>query len=112
MVKNYLKLFEKCVDTVGKNSDNHSIGTKQRKTEIMLYKVKDIIHENGRFWVLRDKRAYTVMVSGITHSIGESAYPLTNDGLSIAKYRCNYLIKRHDTDDKVDTLFLKLSSKG
>ena len=50
-MKNYLNLFEKCVDTVGKNSDNHSIGTKQRKTEIMSYKEKDIIHENGRFWV-------------------------------------------------------------
>ena len=77
----------------------------------MTYKVKDIIHENGRFWVLRDKRAYTVMVSGSTHSIGESAYPLTEDGLSIAKHRCDYLAKRYGTDDKVNTLFLKLSSK-
>ena len=78
----------------------------------MTYKEKDIIHENGRFWVLRDKRTYTVMVSGITHSIGESAYHLNDDGLSIAKHRCNYLAKRYDTGDKVDTLFLKLSSKG
>ena len=77
----------------------------------MTYKVKDIIHENGRFWVLRDKRAYTVMVSGSTHSIGESVYPLNDDGLSIAKFRCDYLAKRYDTGDKVDTLFLKLSSK-
>ena len=71
-MKNYLNLFEKCVDTVGKNSDNHSIGTKQRKTEIMSYKVKDIIHENGRFWVLKDKRVYVVLVSGVTHSIKEA----------------------------------------
>ena len=39
-MKNYLKLFEKCVDTVGKNSDNHSIGTKQRKT--VMQTLKDI----------------------------------------------------------------------
>ena len=77
----------------------------------MTYKEKDIIHENGRFWVLKDKRAYTVMVSGITHSINESAYHLNDDGLSIAKFRCDYLAKRYGTGDKVDTLFLKLSSK-
>ena len=74
-------------------------------------KEKDIIHENGRFWVLKDKRVYVVLVSGVTHSIKESAYPLNDDGLSTAKFRCDYLAKRYDTGDKVDTLFLKLSSK-
>ena len=77
----------------------------------MSYKEKDIIHENGRFWVLRDKMAYTVMVSGSTYSIGESAYPLTEDGLSIAKHRCDYLAKRYGTDAEVDTLFIRLSTK-
>lgn len=31
---------------------------------------KDIVHENGKFWVLRDKDAYCVMKSGVTHSEG------------------------------------------
>ena len=40
MVKNYLKLFEKCVDTVGKNSDNHPIETEHRKP--VMQTLKDI----------------------------------------------------------------------
>ncbi len=39
-MKNYLKLFEKCVDTVGKNSDNHSIATEHRKP--VMQTLKDI----------------------------------------------------------------------
>ena len=27
----------------------------------------DIMHENGNFWVLRDKSGYLVLRSGITH---------------------------------------------
>lgn len=57
----------------------------------MSYKEKDIKHEAGNFWVLDTGKAYAVMVSGVTHSISESAYERTDDGLSIAVARCNYL---------------------
>lgn len=61
----------------------------------MSYRVEDIAHEAGRYWVLRDRKqkCYTVFKSGITHSIGDSAYPLTADGLSLAKARADYLNK-------------------
>lgn len=55
---------------------------------------QDIIHENGDYWVLKDKTAYVVFQTGITHSTSDSAYPLTADGLSIAIARCNYLAMR------------------
>lgn len=56
----------------------------------------DIAHEVGDFWVARDRRhrQYVVYRTGITHSIADSAYALTEDGLSIAKARCDYLAKR------------------
>ncbi|QCJ72219.1 hypothetical protein MNY66_16470 (plasmid) [Moellerella wisconsensis] len=60
---------------------------------------KDIVHENGKFWVLRDKDAYCVMKSGVTHSVGDSAYALTKDGLSIAIARCDYLAGRAESTE-------------
>lgn len=60
----------------------------------MSYREKDIKHENGRYWVLDTGRAYAVMVSGVTHSESESAYERTDDGLSIAVARCDYLANR------------------
>jgi hypothetical protein len=58
----------------------------------------DIMHESpcGRFWVGRDKesRAYVVYRVGITHSTADSGYAMTDDGLSIARARCDYLAKR------------------
>ena len=56
--------------------------------------VKDIKHENGMFWVASTKNAYVVMAVGLTHSKSESAYDKSEDGLSIAVARCNYLAKR------------------
>lgn len=50
----------------------------------------DIVHECGDFWVLADRKAYRVMQNRVTHSIEDSAYPRTADGLSIAKARANY----------------------
>jgi len=47
-------------------------------------KEKNIVHENGAFWVLREKGAYYVMKTGATHSESESAYHPNDDGLSIA----------------------------
>ena len=53
----------------------------------------DILYENGNFWVMRGKGCYYVMRSGITHSESDSAYHFNDDGLSIAKARCDYLAK-------------------
>lgn len=55
---------------------------------------QDIMHENGDFWVGRNKSDYTVYRSGITHSVSDSAYHKSPDGLSIAIARCDYLAKR------------------
>lgn len=57
-------------------------------------KEEDIVHENGPFWVLRQKDRYTVFRSGITHSTSDSSYARDEDGLSIAKARCDYLARR------------------
>ena len=57
----------------------------------------DIVYENGSFWVLRDRQAggaYVVLRAGLTHAVSDSAYALDDDGLSIAKARCDYLAKR------------------
>lgn len=40
------------------------------------------------------RAAYTVYVSGATHSTSDSSYPLTADGLSLAKARADYLAGR------------------
>ena len=62
----------------------------------MTYKVKDIAHETASTWVLKNTKqgCYTVFVIGMTCSTSDSAYPLTDDGLSIAVARANYLAKR------------------
>jgi hypothetical protein len=52
-----------------------------------------IKHEAGRYWVLDHKTGYSVMASGITHSIANSTYARTPDGLSIAIAYANYLAK-------------------
>ena len=54
----------------------------------------DIMHENGAYWVGRERAAYVVYKIGVTHSTSDSAYAKTPDGLSIAKARCDYLAKR------------------
>ena len=53
-----------------------------------------IRHENGSFWVFEEKNAFTVYKAGITHSTPDSSYAPTDDGLSLAVYRCDYLAKR------------------
>jgi hypothetical protein len=58
----------------------------------------DIKHENGKYFVLKNKQqnAYFVMKVGIIHSESDSAYSLNEDGLSIAIARCNYLASRNN----------------
>jgi hypothetical protein len=62
----------------------------------MTYKVKDIAHETASTWVLKNAKqgCYTVFIIGTSVSTSDSAYPLTDDGLSIAVARANYLAKR------------------
>mgnify|MGYP006909076258 CR=1 FL=1 len=54
----------------------------------------DIVYEVGDHWVLREKARYTVFVAGSTHSTSDSSYERTDDGLSLAKARCDYLHER------------------
>lgn len=61
----------------------------------------DIIHENGPYWVGRERKTYTVYFSGDNYSLSDSAYPKTADGLSIAIARCNYLAKHNSYMCKV-----------
>lgn len=63
-------------------------------------KEHDIIHENGRFCVYRNRgknnvaNAYTVYAQGLTHSVPDSSYAPTEDGKSLAIARCDYLAKQ------------------
>ena len=54
---------------------------------------RDIVYENGDFWVCSADRQYTVYKTGPTHSTADSSYPLTPAGKSIALARCDYLAK-------------------
>ena len=59
---------------------------------------KDIVCEaqDGKARVYDDKKksCYTVFLTGVTHSVSDSAYPRNPDGLSIATARAKYLDKR------------------
>lgn len=61
---------------------------------------KDIVHENGRYWVLKDRLAYTVYRAEVTHSVADSSYAPNAEGLSIAIARCDYLAKREAEKEK------------
>lgn len=56
---------------------------------------RDIMHENGIYWVGRNRRCNALIVykTGTTHSVSDSAYCNNAKGLSIAIARCNYLAK-------------------
>lgn len=62
-----------------------------------MLKESDIVFEIGQYWVARDKqeKAYIVYKLGVTHSKADSAYPLTDDGLSLALYRAKYQANRN-----------------
>lgn len=59
----------------------------------------DIVYENGNFWVGKTRRpqSYTVYRTHHTHSLPDSSYDRSPDGLSIAIARCDYLAKRNPT---------------
>lgn len=64
----------------------------------MRLQEKHILYEVDGFWILddADHGAYTVMrpSPSFTHSISDSGYERTPDGMSIAKARCDYLARR------------------
>jgi hypothetical protein len=62
--------------------------------EAIMLREKDIAYSNGKAWVWKGREGYYVMVNGVTHSESDSCYDLNEDGLSIAKARCDYLAKR------------------
>lgn len=64
----------------------------------------DIVHENGMYWVLKTKSAYSVMVNGLTHSMADSSYELSDDGLSISKARCDYLAETCEPSRRFEAL--------
>lgn len=61
----------------------------------------DILHENGFFWVGRDRqsKAYVVFTPRGTYSAADSGYPMDPAGLSLAIARCDYLAKRAAAKD-------------
>lgn len=61
----------------------------------MQYKEKDIIKEEGSFWILSQKnKAYHVMKTGITHSTSIASFTYDPDGLSLAEAYFNYQVNR------------------
>lgn len=60
---------------------------------------RDIIHENGVFWVLRKNGVFYVMVVTGTHSISDSAYPTAD----LAVARCDYMAGRSRSAVKIDS---------
>ena len=52
-----------------------------------------ILHESGPCYGAKTGQGYSVFrpAKSRTHCFSESSYPLTDDGLSIAKARCDYL---------------------
>lgn len=57
-------------------------------------KESDIVYETETHWVGKCENDYTVFAIGITHSVSDSSYEKTDDGLNIAIARCNYLNRK------------------
>lgn len=53
-------------------------------------KEKDILYENGNFWVVKYKNLFHVMKNTNTHAIGEE---VAYEDFSVACARCDYLAK-------------------
>jgi hypothetical protein len=59
-----------------------------------MVKESQIVYQAGRYWVCDAEKQYTVYQDGDTHATADSSYPRTEDGLSLAKARTDYLNKR------------------
>ena len=60
----------------------------------MTRRENEIVYENPKAWVSREIGSYIVWRIGVTCSTSDSAYEKTDDGLSIAKARCDYLARK------------------
>jgi len=61
---------------------------------------KSIVYSSGRYWVCKADNQYTVYINVATHSTADSSYVNTEDGLSIAIARCNYIAKKQKGESK------------
>lgn len=61
-----------------------------------MTKLSEIVYENGPVWVQENKKGdcYTVFINGMGYAVSDSSYHHTDDGLSIAKARCDYLAEK------------------
>lgn len=57
-------------------------------------KERDIVYQNGSFWVGKFIGCYGVYQDVNGYAISDSSYSKDEDGLSIAKARCGYRAKR------------------
>lgn len=57
----------------------------------MSYKERDIVYENGPYWVLKDKKGFHCMVTGTTASVCDSSYAMAD----LATARVDYFAKNH-----------------
>lgn len=64
-----------------------------------MYQEKDVVHEAGKHWVLRENRhgrdMYLVMRKGLTRSYRVAVFDLGEKGLGRAIARCNELEAAH-----------------
>jgi hypothetical protein len=70
-----------------------------RQRGATMYKEKDILHESGEYWVLREssKNRLHVLKTGLTHSVTLCQFADNSDGLSCAVAYCDYLAKREES---------------
>lgn len=62
--------------------------------DIAALKARGILDEMDGFYVARTGNAYTVFRPTATAARSDSSYPLTDDGLSLAVARMEYLANR------------------
>lgn len=54
-----------------------------------------VLHENGKYWVRDELYGYVVYENGITHAVSVQAFPLNEDGLSLAMAYCDYIADKN-----------------
>ncbi len=53
----------------------------------------DIVHENGNYWVGRNRKDYSVYENTSTHAVLWKAFHKNDDGKSLAIKYCDYKAK-------------------
>lgn len=72
-----------------------------------MIREKDIVHENGKFWVLKKCGVFYVMASVGTHSVSDSCYHTAD----LAVCRCDYLARRQGSKMKRLTVIIGDSTR-